>query len=254
LCGQLLLGTAENPATKKSFAERMRTQSSSRHTTAESKIKEQSNADIGANVASGSYPADGMIVIPCSVGTLARIANGIASHLIERAADVCLKEKRPAGAVRPRDTARTKSTSATCTAPPTPERPSFRSFPAFYYRPASLDAMAREFAYRVSSPMLGLPQSQRLPLEGLSNQRRVHELQAKRIRPKERSACSGENFSVEGPTERGPRYPADMYEAGKIRVCDHRFHMVGSPDFQSDDPSVVGVECGKFPRWEIHVS
>src|SRR4029077_7086121 len=63
--------------------------------TPKSKIKEQSNADIGANVASGSYPADAMIVLPCSVGTLARIANGIGSHLIDRAADVCLKEKRP---------------------------------------------------------------------------------------------------------------------------------------------------------------
>src|SRR5205085_7194391 len=59
------------------------------------KIQQQSNADIGANVASGSYPADAMIVLPCSVGTLARIANGIASQLIERAADVSLKEKRP---------------------------------------------------------------------------------------------------------------------------------------------------------------
>src|SRR5580704_13247808 len=45
-------------------------------TNTSSKIKEQSNADIGANVASGSYPADAMIVLPCSVGTLARIANG----------------------------------------------------------------------------------------------------------------------------------------------------------------------------------
>ena len=44
------------------------------------KIHQQANADIGANIASGSYPAEAMVVIPCSVGTLARIANGIASH------------------------------------------------------------------------------------------------------------------------------------------------------------------------------
>ncbi|MFZ0758676.1 MAG: UbiX family flavin prenyltransferase [Candidatus Sulfotelmatobacter sp.] len=120
------------------------------------KIKEQSNADIGANVASGSYPADAMIVIPCSVGTLARIANGIASHLIERAADVCLKEKRPLvlcvretplSKIHIRNMYRAADAGATV----------FPLIPAFYYRPATLDDMAREFAYRVLAH-LGLPQ------------------------------------------------------------------------------------------------
>ena len=120
------------------------------------KIKPQSNADIGANVASGSYPADAMIVIPCSVGTLARIANGVASHLIERAADVALKEKRPLvlcvretplNRIHIRNMYRAADAGATI----------FPLIPAFYYGPASLDEMAREFAYRVLAH-LGLPQ------------------------------------------------------------------------------------------------
>jgi 4-hydroxy-3-polyprenylbenzoate decarboxylase len=120
------------------------------------RFEEQSNADIGANVASGSYPADAMIVIPCSVGTLARVANGIASHLIERAADVCLKEKRPLvlcvretplNKIHIRNMYRAADAGATV----------FPLIPAFYYRPASLDDMAREFAYRVLAH-LGLPQ------------------------------------------------------------------------------------------------
>jgi 4-hydroxy-3-polyprenylbenzoate decarboxylase len=121
------------------------------------KIKEQSNADIGANVASGSYPADAMVVIPCSVGTLARIANGVAAQLIERAADVSLKEKRPLvlcvretplNKIHIRNMYRAADAGATI----------FPLIPAFYYHPASLDEMAREFAYRVLAH-LGLPQS-----------------------------------------------------------------------------------------------
>jgi len=121
------------------------------------KIHQQSNADIGANVASGSYPADAMIVLPCSVGTLARIAHGDASHLIERAADVCLKEKRPLvlcvretplNKIHIRNMYRVADAGATI----------FPLIPAFYYRPATLDALAREFAYRVLSHV-GLPQA-----------------------------------------------------------------------------------------------
>jgi len=121
------------------------------------KIKEQSNTDIGANVASGSYPADAMIVIPCSVGTLARIANGVASQLIERAADVSIKEKRPLvlcvretplNKIHIRNMYRATDAGATV----------FPLIPAYYYGPASLDEMAREFAYRVLAHV-GLPQA-----------------------------------------------------------------------------------------------
>ena len=121
-----------------------------------SKIQIQANADIGANVASGSYPADAMVVIPCSVGTLARIANGIAAQLIERAADVSLKEKRPLvlcvretplNKIHIRNMYRAADAGATI----------FPLIPAFYYRPTSLDEMAREFACRVLAH-LGLPQ------------------------------------------------------------------------------------------------
>jgi flavin prenyltransferase len=112
------------------------------------KIRPQSNTDIGANIASGSYPVDAMVVLPCSMGTLARIANGIAAHLIERAADVCLKEKRPLvlcvretplNKIHIRNMYRAADAGATI----------FPVIPAFYFRPASLDAVAQEFAFRV---------------------------------------------------------------------------------------------------------
>jgi len=120
------------------------------------KFHEQANADIGANVASGSYPAEGMIVMPCSVGTLARIANGLAVHLIERAADVCLKEKRPLvlcvretplNKIHIRNLYRAADAGATI----------YPMIPTFYNRPAGMEAMARQFVYRVLAH-IGLPQ------------------------------------------------------------------------------------------------
>ena len=120
------------------------------------KIQLQSNTDIGANVASGSYPADAMVVIPCSVGTLARIANGIAAQLIERAADVSLKEKRPLvlcvretplNKIHIRNMYRAADAGATV----------FPLIPAFYNRPSTLDEAAQEFANRVLAH-IALPQ------------------------------------------------------------------------------------------------
>jgi 4-hydroxy-3-polyprenylbenzoate decarboxylase len=121
------------------------------------KIRQQNNHDIGANVASGSYPTGAMIVLPCSMGTLARIANGTANQLIERAADVCLKERRPLVlCVRetPFNRIHLRNMSLAADAGAT----IFPVIPAFYFRPASTEEIAREFVNRVLAHV-GLPQN-----------------------------------------------------------------------------------------------
>ena len=112
------------------------------------KIRLQSNTDIGANVASGSYPTDAMIVMPCSMGTLARIANGMANQLIERAADVCLKEWRPL-ILCVRETPLNRIHLRNMTLAAEAGATIFPVIPAFYFHPASIDEMAREYVYRV---------------------------------------------------------------------------------------------------------
>ncbi|MFZ1130420.1 MAG: UbiX family flavin prenyltransferase [Terriglobales bacterium] len=120
------------------------------------KIQQQSNSDIGASIASGSYPADAMVVIPCSVGTLGRIANGTASRLIERAADVTLKERRPL-VLCVRETPLNKIHLRNMTLAADAGATIFPLIPTFYNHPSSADAMAQEFANRVLAH-LGLAQ------------------------------------------------------------------------------------------------
>jgi 4-hydroxy-3-polyprenylbenzoate decarboxylase len=116
--------------------------------TTSQKIQQQNNDDIGANIASGSYPTDAMIVIPCSMGTLARIAHGLAGNLIDRAADVCLKEKRPLvlctretplNRVHIRNMDWAAEAGATI----------YPLIPTFYNQPKTFDEMAHQFACRV---------------------------------------------------------------------------------------------------------
>ncbi len=123
---------------------------------ASQKIQQQSNADIGANVASGSYPTDAMIVLPCSMGTLARIANGMAIQLIERAADVCLKEQRPL-ILCVRETPFNRIHLRNMTLAAEAGATIFPVIPAFYFRPASTDEIAHEYVNRVLAHV-GLPQ------------------------------------------------------------------------------------------------
>jgi 4-hydroxy-3-polyprenylbenzoate decarboxylase len=112
------------------------------------KIRQQSNTDIGANVASGSYPSDAMVVIPCSVGTLGRIASGAASRLIERAADVSLKERRPL-VLCVRETPLNKIHIRNMSLASDAGATIFPLIPTFYNHPSSVDAMAQEFTNRV---------------------------------------------------------------------------------------------------------
>ena len=120
------------------------------------KIQQLADSDIGASVASGSYPSDGMIVLPCSMGTLAGIANGLAQNLIERAADVCLKERRalvlcvretPFNKIHLRNMSLAADAGATI----------FPVIPAFYNHPVDSAEMARQFVARVLAH-IGLPQ------------------------------------------------------------------------------------------------
>jgi len=121
-----------------------------------SKITQHTEADIGASIASGSTPSDGMIVLPCTMGTLAGISNGMASNLIERAADVCLKERRrlilcvretPFNRIHLRNMQLASDAGATI----------FPVMPTLYNQPRDTTQMARQFIDRVLAH-IGLPQ------------------------------------------------------------------------------------------------
>jgi flavin prenyltransferase len=123
---------------------------------ARTKIVQHSDTDIGASIASGSHPSNGMIVLPCSMGTLAAIANGLANSLISRAADVTLKERRPL-LLCVRETPFNRIHLRNMSLAAEAGAVIFPVSPAFYNKPVDSTEMARQFAFRVLAH-IGLPQ------------------------------------------------------------------------------------------------
>jgi 4-hydroxy-3-polyprenylbenzoate decarboxylase len=121
-----------------------------------SKLQQHPDSDIGASIASGSYPSSGMVVLPCSMGTLAAIANGLASNLIQRAADVCLKERRPL-LLCVRETPFNRIHLRNMTLAAEAGATIFPVIPTLYNLPQSTVEMARQYVNRVLAH-LGLPQ------------------------------------------------------------------------------------------------
>ncbi len=113
------------------------------------------NRDFYAPMASGSFRHRGMVVIPCSMGTLGRVSSGVSGSLLERAADVCLKERRPLILVA-RETPLSSihlenmlklSRAGAVILPPVP---------AFYSAPSSIDDIVDQTVHRIAD-ILELP-------------------------------------------------------------------------------------------------
>ena len=120
------------------------------------KIQQHPETDIGANIASGSYPCNAMVVLPCSMGTLAAIANGLAANLIQRAADVCLKERRPL-LLCVRETPLNRVHLRNMQLASDAGAIIFPVIPTLYNHPQNTTEMARQFVNRVLAH-IGLPQ------------------------------------------------------------------------------------------------
>ena len=111
-----------------------------------------SNRDLGATLASGSHDARGMVIVPCSMKTLAGVAHGLSRNLIERAADVMLKERRPLVIV-PRETPMSLPQLKNMVLCAEAGAIMLPAMPAFYQGPRSLDDLADFMAGKILSAL-----------------------------------------------------------------------------------------------------
>jgi 4-hydroxy-3-polyprenylbenzoate decarboxylase len=111
-----------------------------------------SNRDVGASIASGSYMCESMAIVPCSMKTLAGVAHGLSRTLIERAADVMLKERRPLVVV-PRETPMSLPQLRNMVACSEAGAMVLPAMPAFYQGPRTLDDLADFMAGKIVSAL-----------------------------------------------------------------------------------------------------
>src|SRR6266852_1725991 len=133
------------------------------------KIEILPNKDVGASIASGSYEVDSMLVVPCSMGTLASIATGTSDDLVARAADVMLKEGRklvlcvrdtPFSRIHLENMLRVQQAGAVV----------MPAIPAFYHHPKTIDDLVTQYVCRVLA-QIGLPQEKMYRWTGHSSTR-----------------------------------------------------------------------------------
>jgi flavin prenyltransferase len=132
------------------------------------KIEVLSNKDVGASIASGSYEVQCMIIIPCTVGALASIANGMSDDLVARSADVMLKEGRklilcvrdtPFNRIHLENMLRAEQAGAVI----------MPVVPSFYHQPKTIDDLVTQYVCRVLA-RAGLPQEKMFRWTGTMKQ------------------------------------------------------------------------------------
>jgi len=115
-------------------------------------INLHSNRDLGAAIASGSHGCSGMAIVPCSMKTLAAVAHGLSRNLIERAADVMLKEQRRLVIV-PRETPMSLPQLRNMVLCAEAGAMILPAMPAFYQQPKTLDDLADFMAGKILSAL-----------------------------------------------------------------------------------------------------
>ena len=111
-----------------------------------------SNRDLGATIASGSHNCTGLVIVPCSMKTLAGVAHGLSRNLVERAADVMLKERRPLVIV-PRETPMSLPQLRNMVLCGEAGATILPAMPAFYQQPKTLDDLADFMAGKILSAL-----------------------------------------------------------------------------------------------------